>query len=137
MANNYLEFSEIIKNITPKELEWWEKREQEISKAYEEDPDNADDDDTMCLDFNIEISAKQIWFNSDENGDPNKVAGIVQQFLKLFRPYECFSLTWACWCSKPRIGAFEGGAMFVTANEIKFYSAYEWLDQIKKEMGIK
>ena len=43
---------------------------------------------------------------------------LVQKFLKRFRPDQWWSLTYAATCSKPRVGEFGGGAVFVTADEI-------------------
>jgi hypothetical protein len=127
MANNYLEFSEIIENLTPEELRWWKNKQQEIEKAYDEDPEGACYDESMCRDFFIEEKENQIWLCAEESGDPDKIGNIVQAFFKEFRITEYFSLTWACWCSKPRLGEFGGGAMFVTADEIKFSNIDEWL----------
>lgn len=133
MPNNYLEFSETIENLKLCEIEWWEKKAREVSVAYEKDPDSAYDDRTACIDFSVDKEKKRVWFHADENGDPYKVGCVVQQFLKLFRANEYFSLTWACWCSKPRIGEFDGGAIFVTADEIRFHPVCEWVEQVKRE----
>jgi hypothetical protein len=52
----------------------------------------------------------------------------VQKFLKKFRPDQCWSLTYATTCSKPRAGEFGGGAVFVTADEIKWQNAYDFIE---------
>lgn len=126
MANNYLEFSESIEHLTTKELRWWLDEEQKVQEADDIDCENGD----VCLDFFIQEPAKTVWFHS-ENGNPDAVGNIVQRFLKAFRPAEFFSLTWAEYCSRPRIGEFNGGAIFVTANEIKFQTCEQWIHDTK------
>lgn len=124
MANNYLEFSEVIENLTPEEVEWWENDAEKIG-GHSID----------YYDFEVDEKNKLVWFHADESGDVDDIAVVVQAFLKKFRINECFSLTWSCTCSKPRIGEFSGGGMFVTASEMKFFSADEWREQMKKEWG--
>lgn len=108
MANNYLKFSEVIENLTPDEIEWWKN-----------------------TDFIVADGDHHIWLHRDESYDPDEIANIVQKFLKQFRPTDCFCLTWAEYCSKPCIGEFGGGALFVTADDIKSYSTYEWVEKVK------
>ncbi|MGA2258340.1 MAG: hypothetical protein ABSG53_27055, partial [Thermoguttaceae bacterium] len=52
---------------------------------------------------------------------------LVHKFLKRFRPDQCWSLTYANTCSKFRVGEFSGGAVFVTANEIKCQNADDFV----------
>ncbi|KKN91210.1 hypothetical protein LCGC14_0220780 [marine sediment metagenome] len=132
MANNYMEFSEAIENLTPKELEWWTNEWDRVIDAYDDNPENADDD-SLCQDFSVQKDEKLVWFHDDESGNPDKIGNVVQRFLKQFRPNECFWLTWASWCSKPRIGEFGGGAIFVTADEIKWHNAHTWTEQMREE----
>ncbi len=70
-------------------------------------------------------------------------AHLVQKFLKQFAPNDSWSLTWATTCSKPRAGEFGGGAVFVTASDIKWNDSYDFVEQqaeafaasIRKEGG--
>ena len=61
---------------------------------------------------------RHLWLYTEESGSPERVAHLVQKFLGRFRPNQCFSLTYATTCSKPRAGEFAGGAVFVTADRI-------------------
>ena len=61
---------------------------------------------------------RHLWVYAEESGNPDNVAWLVQKFLKKFRPDQCWSLTYATTCSKPRAGEFGGGAVFVTADAI-------------------
>ena len=124
MSNNYLEFSEVIENLTPAEMNWWKNDAENMGN---------EEDNTVCNDFELDIDENLVWFHSDECGNLEAVALVVQEFLCKFRTDDCFSLTWACWCSKPRIGEFDGGAMFVTSQEAKFHNAYQWVTEKKKE----
>jgi hypothetical protein len=75
---------------------------------------------------------RHLWIYAEEGGDVERVAHLVQKFLKKFRPEECWSLSYATTCSKPRVGEFGGGAVFVTAADIKWQSAYIFLCGEKK-----
>jgi hypothetical protein len=72
---------------------------------------------------------RHLWLYADEYGNPENVAHLVQKFLKMFRPDQCWSLTYATSCSKPRVSEFGGGAVFVTADEIRWQNAYEFVEQ--------
>jgi hypothetical protein len=121
MAENYLQFSEIIPNITPEEAEWIrEKRE------FLEDSESIDRpvmfEDEGGLGFYLEVNEKEkeAWVYADEYGSIDCVAYFVQEFINEFRPFYIFSLTWAETCSKPRVSEFSGGWMVVTADNIKY-----------------
>ena len=64
-----------------------------------------------------------MWLYAEEWGDVEHVACLVRQFLLRFRPDRCWSLTYSCTCSKLRVGEFGGGAVFVTADEVKYQHA--------------
>ena len=70
-----------------------------------------------------------LWLYTEEYGEPSRVAHLVQMFLSQFRPHECWSLTYATSCSKPRLGEFAGGALFVTAADIQVCDAYDFINQ--------
>ena len=61
---------------------------------------------------------RHLWMYSDEWGDLSRVARLVQKFLKQYRPGQCWSLSYATTCSKPRVGEFGGGGIFITADAI-------------------
>ena len=75
--------------------------------AFHDDPDTPDG------------WGRHLWIYTDEWGSPDRVAHLVQKFLKVFRPDQCWMLTYATTCSKPRMGEFGGGGIFVTASQIK------------------
>ena len=57
------------------------------------------------------------------------LAHLVQKFLCRFRPDKSWSVTYASTCSKPRVDSFGGGAVFVTTDEIKFDSAWDFIER--------
>jgi len=99
--------------------------------------DNGDyDPDCDCLGFEWSFSVdsdhggwgRHLWVYAEESGNPDNVVWLVQKFLKKFRPDQCSSLTYSTTCSKPRVGEFGGGAVFVTADEIKWQNAYGFIE---------
>jgi hypothetical protein len=74
---------------------------------------------------------RHLWVYADEGGDPDRVAHLVQKFLRQFRPHEWWSLTYATTCSKLRLGEFSGGAVFVTADRIEPFDAYDFVNEYR------
>ena len=74
-------------------------------------------------------------YSQDWMGTPENAAQFVQRFLKRFRADQCWGLTFARACSKPRVGAFGGGAVFVTADEIKWKDTYDFIEEERKLFG--
>lgn len=129
MANNYLQFSETIDNLTPEERVWATERLKEMMSKWEDDPDTG-----WYFEWRIEDLPKpHLWLFSGESAEPEHVAAFVQEFLKKFRPEECFSLTWAATCSKMRVGEFDGGAVFVTAEYVHWMVAYDFVEKETKK----
>lgn len=124
MANNYTEFSELIENLTDEERSWFERRMEKLE---------ADNEEDFIGDFSygIEDGGKTLWIYSDESGDIDVACDVIQEFLAEFRPSESFTLSWAATCSKPRVGEFGGGAVYVTADRVEYVSSWGWIDQKK------
>lgn len=154
MAENFQQFSETLPNLTAEEALWLYKQLEPIvafgdREFCEGDPaiaamptiptfvgprflrDNPDFDcryDELGFEFEFQDNL-DLWFHADTYGDPTHVAWLVHKFLKQFRPDQCWSLTYANTCSKPRVGEFSGGAVFVTATEIKQQTADDFVQQ--------
>ena len=159
MADNYLEFSEVIPNLTKAEEAWLNDQLQTISifgdQEYPEDavppelagtkPDwngvrflrDKTDFDPQYDALGFECSfgddtdgwGRHLWLYTEDWGNVTNVVHLVQKFLKKFRPDECWSLTWASTCSKPRVGEFGGGAVFVTAKRTCWENAHDFIDR--------
>ncbi len=157
MANNYVQFSESIADITEEEQAWI--KEELVSPSdrdpavYPEDEGAADaymeawskerpnvDDAETWPDFgwsfieDDEDASKELWIHADESGDLNHIAVFVQRLLRKFRPNEVFTLTWAETCSSPRIGEFGGGWMVVTAKGERSENAWGAVEAAAKEL---
>lgn len=136
MADYYLEFSETLDGLEPKEEKWL--REQLAADpgadcpAFLLDCEDRDPDDSdygFEWSFHGEAEERHLWVHADDHGDVDRLAHLVQKFLKTFRPDQCWSLSYANTCSKPRPDGFGGGALFVTADEIRSYSSGEFIYQ--------
>jgi hypothetical protein len=156
MADNYLQFSETLDALTPEEATWLRHQLEPI--AVVDGTEHPEDDDAvrncetepsfqgprflqdyedLCDDadeqgFHVQFQtgdSNYAWFSADEHGDADRLAHLIQKFLKRFRPDQCWSLTYATTCSKLRAGEFGGGAVFVTADEIKWQSSHAFVEQ--------
>jgi 3-deoxy-D-manno-octulosonic-acid transferase len=131
MADNYVQFSEMITGLNKKEKDWLEKeykdrRDQSFENDFAYPEEGADFELIVEKETNRKYSA---WLHADEFGDVVHVAELVHEFLKKFRPKDVFSLTYSETCSKPRLGEFSGGAIVVTAYDIKYMNASTWAEQ--------
>ena len=135
MADNYLQFSERLDLATSAEADW-------LRHQLEEDPETGrprflldfpDPEEADCCGFEYEFhedaSGVYLWIHAEDSGTVEHVAHLVRKFLKRFHPDQCWSLSYATTCSKPRCGEFSGGAVFVTAAEIRWQSAYDFVEQ--------
>jgi hypothetical protein len=123
MANNYQQFSEIVAHLTPAECEWFET---ELLKE-----DECEEGPACAWSINNDTESKtHLWVHADECGDIERVCNTVQAFIKKFRPDHVFTLQWADYCSKPRVGEFGGGYAIVTIDDVVIESTW-WLLQQK------
>ena len=169
MADNYLQFSEVVANLTEQEEAWLKDQLQPVrafgEKEYPEDAVPADLADTDAdwsgvrflrdkPDHDAQWDAlgfehgfhedhdtggwgRHLWLYAEDWGDASNVAWLVQKFLKQFRPNQCWSLTYSATCSKPRVGEFGGGAVFVTADTIQWQNAHDFIEDQRAAFGRK
>lgn len=149
MANHYLSFSEVLSALSVEETAWLRTQLESVEEPapdeagdtpdpggprflrdYQGDPDELEEDGFQYrfLSDKSQGTKQQLWVFGEESGDLGKLAHLVQKFIGQFRPEESWSLTYATTCSKPRVGQFGGGALFVTANSIDFHDVWDWLD---------
>ena len=106
-------------------------------------PDHDPDWDALGFEYTFHDDhdeggwGRHLWVYAEESGCPDNVAWLVQKFLKKFRPDQCWSLTYSTTCSKPRTGEFGGGAVFVTADEIKWQNAYNFIEDQRAAFKVK
>jgi hypothetical protein len=114
--------------LDPEQAEWSGYR---FYRDYEDDLPDAHDAG-FCFEL-IEREdsdfGRHLWVYADDHGDLGPLAHLVQKILRRFRPDKSWSVTYATSCSKPRVDSFGGGAVFVTADEIKFDSAWDFVER--------
>lgn len=69
-----------------------------------------------------------LWIHSGDGG-VDAVCAFIQHLLERFDPEGHVSLEWSNDCSQPRVDAFGGGAVLITARKIKSISTGEWLQK--------
>jgi len=142
MANYYTNFSESIANLTPEEKVWVEKEltapteykeytsngvvaaEAFLQQWLKDHPLTDEDEHEYWPNFSWSLEDGDLWIFADENGCVDHVGIFVRRFLARWRPDDVFSLTWADTCSSLRLGAFSGGWLVVSKNEIVHGNAY-------------
>ena len=159
MADNYLEFSELLTNLSDEEVAWLDNQldivhlrdgvEVEKSnatwtgcRAYRDMPDY---DGAYGGDVGFEYEfyeqhdekGRYLWIYAEEHAYVDRVAHLVQKFLRQFRPDETWSLTYSVTCSKPRVGDFGGGAVVVSATDIKWFNAWDFVEEQKHKSKLR
>jgi hypothetical protein len=169
VADNYLQFSEVVANLTEQEEAWLKDQLESIrvfgEKEYLEEavpaeladkeadwsgvrflrgkPDHDAEWDALGFEFDFHDDpdkggwGRHLWLYSEVWGDVSNVGWLVQKFLKQFRPDQCWSLSYSATCSKPRVGEFGGGAVFVTADTIRWQNAYDFIEEQRATFGGK
>jgi hypothetical protein len=138
MAQNYMQFSEVIDELTVEEHEWLKN-----ALALNEDGGYDDgveppawwDDGSETFGFEYDLTPEEFHLYSDEYGNIDTVQALVSEFISLFRKDYVFTLSWSESCSKPRIGEFGGGGMVVTLDETRFMNVWGWLESEKKRIA--
>lgn len=137
MADNYRQFSETIVGLNKKEVAWCAK---ELEKRETKPDDAGDEWESLGFDWSFDIDGKKkfLWVRADEYGNVEQVVAFAQAFLKKFRPYGHFSMTWSDTCSRLRTGEFSGGGVFVTAATQQWFSPesqiQEAIDQFEEQI---
>jgi len=147
VSQNFVEFSEVIPDVTAEETAWllrqtnWEDLQAVVADLHEKFPVGPvpDEEVARCdlallpawlagdmLDFGAEPDKDgNFWIYAEEYGDPEAVATVVQTFLDRFRPEQSWILEWSSYCNNLRIGGFGGGAVLVTAEKIEWFLPLE------------
>jgi len=131
---NFLQFSQTITRLTEKETAWFATYIEHRHRGLDFDGNelNLDEQEVYPnFGFRIIVSETELgtyaWFYSKENGSVEQVAETVQEFLKKNRPDDCFSMTWSELSDNLTPEEFDGGGVFVTAEEIETFHAVEWV----------
>jgi hypothetical protein len=147
MANNYMQFSEVIGNITDEEAAWITEKLNQVEEADLDTPGLDDWQQDIVsigwLGFSWQIEGESpdrlLWIHhGDESGSVEAIPDFICAFLSKFRPNDYFTLEWATWCSKPRIREFSGGAIFITATDVFWHTPETFFEDKKNQLsGLK
>jgi hypothetical protein len=129
MANYYLHFSVMLEGLNKKEEEW---ARAELARREESEDDGGgtlhDFESTFESSDTTSDGPSSVWFHDNgESGNVEQIADFVQSFLKKFRPKDCWGMEWSTDCSKPRLDAYGGGAVLVTAKKQVWMNTGTWL----------
>lgn len=138
MANNYLQFSTEISELTVKETEWLKELLDTLSCVNECDISSEEsvndfrdryynveeallilgEEETFDVSYSESDVNHTLWLYAEESGNIYQAGTLIQEFLKKFRITQTHLLSWADTCSKMRIDQFGGGTMLITADFI-------------------
>lgn len=137
MAQNYMQFSEVIDNLTVEEHDWFKKALTLNDDGGYDDgvvPPAWWDDGAESFGFDYDLGTSEIQLYSEEYGNIDTVQALVSEFISLFRKDYVFTLSWSDSCSKMRVGEFGGGGMIVSLDEKRFMNVWGWLESEKKRI---
>ena len=111
-------------------------------RVWREDSEGCEDcdGDTLAFDYKFHDDTgwgRYLWIYVEDSGNPEHAAQLIQKFLRRFRPDQCWALTFSRTCSKPRVGDFGGGAIFVTADKIKWNHIHNFLEKERRSFNTK
>jgi hypothetical protein len=126
MANNYLQFSAELPLNSLEEKQWALRYLAELEHLRE----GNEHSDAIPDEFQCEVEDGAVWFYAEEYGNLDHVAQMVQQYLQRFgKPGDWWAVSYAETCGKMRLNEFGGGAVFVTADDMKFMNTYSWIQE--------
>jgi hypothetical protein len=86
----------------------------------------ASSDDAYGQAFDIDEDG--LWVHDDGGqGNIDMLIPVIQDYLTKFDPKGALGFEWANTCSRPRLDAFGGGAVFVTADSFEAINSGGWL----------
>jgi len=126
MASNFTLFSAKITGLTKDEHAWL----RDVLEEDDHDSLQKRGITSFCevipgFEWRLRRSQLDLW--SEEYGNLDNVAVVVQVFLRKFRPDAVWAMQWAHTCSKPRAGESGGGAMVVTKFGVRWFDTNDWM----------
>lgn len=86
-------------------------------------------------DFQCDVEQTSAFFYTEESGNIDHVAIVVQGFIRKFCPKGVWSMEWADYCNRARPGEFGGGIVVVTADTIVIKSTGSMRDEILESLN--
>lgn len=141
MANNYLQYSFRIDDLTPKEHAAFYAELDRVARLRNSDslvgdPDAPTEGELDELDAlggtRWEFGHHAVWFCADEYGDPAAVAELIARALAAADSARVVGFTWAETCSKLRADEFSGGGVVINQHGSVYWDAASWVDDTVK-----
>lgn len=144
MADNFLQSSFVIENVTKEESAWLERVFASLALFEADDVDSdtqaflkdlfqARDLADLTWGWTLNMDVNDACIFCEESGDPDAMSTVLQRFLLRFRPDQYITFTWAETCSKPRVDEFGGGAALVTSHSSEWMHAHDWVQDKQAE----
>lgn len=152
MANNYLQFSELLAGVTPEQRSWikefllkpendpnYAQADSQIDwDAWARDHPKADAEDWPGFEYEFDDSEPDsMLLHASEYGNLDNLLVFIQAYLRKFVPEGMFKLTYAETCEKPRVGQFGGGGLVITADTVRWMNAHTWVDEQLKDLEVE
>ena len=135
MSNGCVLFSQKIRAYNKAEHSWlckvadrlWGKRAQE--EGWPEKAESYCDVDVDELVFPdwVELKNGGILVYTKDGAMPASVTPLVRLFIRKFHQNRYWMLEWAEASDRPHAGCFGGGAVFVTADKVYWFTTSSWL----------
>lgn len=137
MANNYTMFSFTIRLANKEHADWWRGARSLMYDWDDSDVSrdalfqalglNPEDFEFSPCSIDVEDDDSEVWIYTEESGDCDATANLVQGFLARFEIENPVYFEAAFTCSKPRPDEFGGAAWFITKDEVKSFGTSQWL----------
>ena len=75
-----------------------------------------------CIEVVQMSRGRPVWVGSEDSGDVDYTADLVQAFLRRFELDLVVAFQWANTCSKPRLDAFGGGAAVISRRNMDWFT---------------
>ena len=143
MANNYIQFSELIENLNTDACNWIKRilSADENSKWLKEELELSEDEELENWpEFEWKLEKNQdgitnLWLYSNEFVYFAHVKYFVQALIRKFMPDYVFALTAAEYCSRLRTREFGGHWMVISRGEVTYGSTWGEIMKITKEVA--
>lgn len=92
-------------------------------------------DEIVLPEFQIDLDTPGIWFYTEETFNGDDLAELIHELICEFS-LPPFGFEWANTCSKPRLDAFGGGAVWITKDGFEWLSTNNWLEEQRAKSHI-
>jgi hypothetical protein len=146
MADNYVQFSEIIAELTQAEFAWLTKvltievdelSPEEIEELAKETGLHSSDLEWGYPPFAYQFqdNSTNLWIYSEEHVNIDNMGALLHTFMEKFKREGFIKITWSETCSRPRVGEFGGGALVITAKKWDFMHTSTMAENLARELA--